>query len=51
VVLAEMTVSPSEEPTPSPSRIESAIVERGEKASMDKSKDQDRSKGATEQDP
>jgi hypothetical protein len=51
VVLAEMTVSPSEEPTPSPSRIESAIVERGEKASMDKSKDQDRGKGATEQDP
>jgi hypothetical protein len=31
--------------------VESAIVERGEKTSMDKSKDQDRGKGATEQDP
>ena len=32
-------------------RIESAIVERGEKSSMDKSRDQDRGKGATEQNP
>jgi hypothetical protein len=29
---------------------ESAIVERGERASMDKSRDQDRGKGAMEQD-
>ena len=33
-----------------PSRVESAIVERWEKASMDKSRDQDRGKGAMEQD-
>jgi hypothetical protein len=33
------------------SRIESALVEQREKASMDKSRDQDRGKGATEQDP
>jgi len=32
------------------SPVESAIVERGEKATMDKSKDQDRGKGAMEQD-
>ena len=32
-----------------PSRVESALVEQ-EKASMDKSKDQDRGKGAMEQD-
>ena len=51
VVLAEMTVSASEERNPSPSRVESATVERREKASMDKSRDQDRGKGATEQDP
>jgi hypothetical protein len=31
--------------------VESAIGERGEKSSMDKSKDQDRGKGAMEQDP
>jgi hypothetical protein len=46
-----MTVSPSEERKPSPSRIESAMIEREEKACMDKSRDQDRGKGATEQDP
>jgi hypothetical protein len=34
----------------SASHVESAIVERGEKASMDKSRDQDRGKGAMEQD-
>ena len=33
-----------------PSRVERSIVERGETASMDKSKDQDRGKGALEQD-
>jgi hypothetical protein len=32
-------------------RVESAAVKRGEDASMDKSKDQDRGKGATEQNP
>ena len=32
-------------------RVERTIVERGEKAFMDKSRDQDRGKGATEQDP
>ena|ERR1022692_4126317 len=32
-------------------RVETTIVERGEKASMDKSRDQDRGKGATEQNP
>ena len=32
-------------------RVESAIVERGEQSSMDKSRDQDRGKGATEQNP
>ena len=31
-------------------RVESAVVERLEKASADKSRDQDRGKGATEQD-
>lgn len=31
-------------------RVENAIAERREKALLDKSKDQDRSKGATEQD-
>jgi hypothetical protein len=34
-----------------PIRLLSAIAERGEKASMDKSRDQDRGKGATEQNP
>ena len=37
------------ETTLAPSRVESVIVEQ-EKASMDKSKDQDRGKGAIEQD-
>ena len=32
-------------------RVESAVVERGEKSSMNKSSDQDRGKGATEQNP
>jgi len=32
-------------------RVESAIVQRGEQSSVDKSKDQDRGKGATEQNP
>jgi hypothetical protein len=32
-------------------RAESAVVERGEQSSMDKSSDQDRGKGATEQNP
>jgi hypothetical protein len=32
-------------------RVESAIVERGEQSPMDKSSDQDRGKGATEQNP
>jgi hypothetical protein len=32
-------------------RVERTIVERGEKLPMDKSRDQDRGKGATEQDP
>jgi hypothetical protein len=32
-------------------RVESAIVQRGEQSSMDKSSDQDRGKGATEQNP
>jgi len=32
-------------------RVERTIVERGEKSSMEKSKDQDRGKGATEQNP
>ena len=31
--------------------VESAIVQRGEQSSMDKSSDQDRGKGATEQNP
>ena len=34
-----------------PIRIERAIVKRGEQPSVDKTKDQDRGKGATEQDP
>ena len=34
-----------------PVRLLSAIAERGEKAFMDKSRDQDRGKGATEQNP
>ena len=34
-----------------PSRIEGGLVEQPEKASIDKSRDQDRGKGATEQDP
>jgi hypothetical protein len=38
-------------PPLSPIRVESAIVERGEQTSVDKTKDQDRGKGATEQDP
>ena len=36
---------------PAAIRVESAIVERGEQSSMDKSRDQDRGKGATEQNP
>jgi hypothetical protein len=32
-------------------RVESAIVQRAEQSSMDKSSDQDRGKGATEQNP
>jgi hypothetical protein len=32
-------------------RVESAVVERGEQSSVDKSKDQDRGKGATKQNP
>ena len=32
-------------------RVESAVVERGEQSSMNKSSDQDRGKGATEQNP
>jgi len=32
-------------------RVERAVVERGEQSSMDKSRDQDRGKGATEQNP
>jgi hypothetical protein len=40
------------EETPlAPSSVESARVQRWEKVSMDKSRDQDRGKGATEQDP
>jgi hypothetical protein len=34
-----------------PIQVESVIVEREEQSSMDKAKDQDRGKGATEQDP
>jgi hypothetical protein len=36
---------------PAPSRVGSATLERGEQSSVDKSRDQDRGKGAMEQDP
>jgi hypothetical protein len=46
-----MTVLQSAKRAAAAIRVESAVMERGEQSSMNKSSDQDRGKGATEQNP